>query len=109
MIQTIGYDKTNYAHVLGGTIMIVLFFVLCSFTAVTIIYTKNLEQKKADALKANIQCIEGMHEGLLILSKRNETNAGIPKQLLCNKPARKLLGEFLGGGNYSSNHIQEYL
>ena len=50
-----------------------------------------------------------MHEGLLILSKSDETNARVPKQLLCNKPARKLLGEFLGGGNYSSNHIQEYL
>ena len=70
---------------------------------------KNLEQKKADALKANIQCIEGMHEGLLILSKRNETNAGMPKQLLCNKPARKLLGEFLGAGNFSSNNMHEYL
>ena len=54
VVQTIGYDKTNTAHILGGFTMIVLFFILCSFTAMTIVYTKNLEQKKADALKANI-------------------------------------------------------
>ena len=54
VIQTIGYDKTDYAHILGGIIMIVIFFILCSFTAVTIVYMKNLEQKKADALQANI-------------------------------------------------------
>ena len=54
LIQTLGYDKTNYAHILGGITMIVIFFILCSFIGVTIVYMKNLEQKKADALKANI-------------------------------------------------------
>ena len=110
VIQTLGYEKSHYTHILGGITMIVIFFVVCSFIAMLIVYTTNLEQKKANALKANIQCIEGMHEGLLILSKRNEANAaGVPEQLFCNKPARKLLGTFLGGGNYSSVNIQEYL
>ena len=54
VVQTIGYDKTDTAHILGSFTMIVLFFIMCSFTAVTIVYTKNLEQKMADALKANI-------------------------------------------------------
>ena len=109
LIQTLGYNKISFMHILGGIIAIVLFFMINSFIGVSIVYMKNLEQTKADALKSNIQCIEGMHEGLFILSKKNETNAGMPKQLLCNKPARKLLGEFLGGGNFSSNNIHEYL
>ena len=39
---------------LGGTTLIVIYFILCSFIAMIIVYTKNLEQKKANALSANI-------------------------------------------------------
>ena len=54
VIQTLGYEKFQYTHILGGITMIVLFFIICSFTAMLIVYTTNLEQKKANALKANI-------------------------------------------------------
>ena len=49
-----------------------------------------------------------MHEGLLILQKKTETNE-TPKQLFCNKPAMKLMGTFLGGGSYQSAQMEEYL
>ena len=41
-------------QMLGGVCMAVLFFLFCSFIAMIIVYTKNLEQKKDNALKANI-------------------------------------------------------
>ena len=52
VIQTLGYYK--YDHILGGICMIMIYFVLCSFIAMLIVYTTNLEQKKANALQANI-------------------------------------------------------
>ena len=54
VVQTLGYNKTNYMQFLGGTTLIVIYFILCSFIAMIIVYTKNLERKKANALSANI-------------------------------------------------------
>ena len=54
VIQTLGYEKSHYTHILGGITTIVIFFILCSFIAMLIVYTTNLDQKKANALKANI-------------------------------------------------------
>ena len=108
VIKTVGYSKFSVSIMLSGLTMVILFFLFCSFIAMIIVYTKNLETKKDNALKANIQLIDGMHEGLLILQKKTET-IETPKQLFCNRPAMKLLGTYLGGGNYSSVHMEEYL
>ena len=54
VIRTLGYGKTNVMHILSSITVIVMFFILCSLIGVIIVYMKNLEQKKADALKANI-------------------------------------------------------
>ena len=54
VIQTYGYEKFDYLHIVGGSIMIAIYFVVCSFVAMVFVYTTNLEQKKANALKANI-------------------------------------------------------
>ena len=54
VIQTVGYNNFSMGQMLGGVCMAVLFFLFCSFIAMIIVYTKNLEQKKDNALKANI-------------------------------------------------------
>ena len=54
VIQTVGYNNFSMGQMLGGVSMSVLFFLFCSFIAMIIVYTKNLEQKKDNALKANI-------------------------------------------------------
>ena len=43
VIQTLCYENSNVNVILGGIIMIVIFFILCSFIAMIIEYTKNLE------------------------------------------------------------------
>ena len=54
VVQTVGYNNFSIGRILGGISMTVLFFLFCSFIAMIIVYTKNLEKKKDNALKANI-------------------------------------------------------
>ena len=54
VIQPVGYNNFSMEQMLAGICMSVLFFLFCSFLAMIIVYTKNLEQKKDNALKANI-------------------------------------------------------
>ena len=54
VVQTLGYNKTGFMQYFGGATLIVIYFILCSFIAMIFVYTRNLEQKKANALNANI-------------------------------------------------------
>ena len=79
--------------------VIYLVTVLCVVFASTlcnmlVIFFSELNVKLKTADKASVNLINGMHEGLLILS--HETSDQPNQFLFCNKPAQKLITTFLG-------------
>ena len=55
-----------------------------------IVYIFQLQTKIQSANKENIKLLDGMHEGVLIISKSSQ------KIIFCNKPAQNLIKEFIG-------------
>ena len=55
-----------------------------------LIYITELHTKLTTTNRENEKLLDGMHEGLLILSKKDRLT------MFCNKPAQKLLSNFLG-------------
>ena len=55
----------------------------------TVIYISRLHTKLTTTNKENEKLLDGMHEGVLILSKKERLT------MFCNKPAQKLLSNFL--------------
>ena len=53
-------------------------------------YVSDLHTRLATTNIENEKLLDGMHEGLLILSKNDR------KAMFCNKPAQKLIKAFLG-------------
>ena len=68
--------------------MVILFFIASTSIAGLIVYIVNLEEKKANLQAANNQLLDGMHEGILILSKKTK-KALLP--MFCNKTAQKFI------------------
>ena len=71
-----------------------MFLIIC-LLAIVILYTYELQTKLKDLNGENIKLLDGMHEGLLILSKANKN------VMFCNKPSQKLL---LGAMSYLEEH-----
>ena len=57
-----------------------MFLLICT-VAMAIVYTYELQTKLKDLNGENIKLLDGMHEGLLILSKSNKN------VMFCNKPS----------------------
>ena len=68
-------------------------FVILSMVAMIPLYISTLHQKLKRLNAENINLLDGMHEGLLILTKTNTSvqEAIKDKILFCNRSAEKLL------------------
>ena len=60
----------------------------------TLIAVTNMNKKLEAANEAQAKLLNGMHEGVLIISKPTQEQPS--RFLLCNQPARKLISTFLG-------------
>ena len=65
--------------------LVIALFVFCSMFAMIILYISQLQLRLRTFNLENIKLLDGMHEGLLILSNKNK------KVMFCNKPSQKLL------------------
>ena len=64
--------------------LIGLFLILC-LIAMSLLHIFELQNKLRDLNVENIKLLDGMHEGLLIMSKSNKN------VIFCNRPSQKLL------------------
>ena len=83
-------DPKNAIGLLSSFFMWLCFFVACCCFAMVAIYISKLNTKLATTNRENEKLLDGMHEGLLILSKRDR------ETMFCNRPAQKLITAYLG-------------
>ena len=70
------YDRgLDFGSILSHTITLVLFFLLCSSMAMIAAYISELHAKMATTIVQNQRLLNGMHEGLLIISNSNSEEA----------------------------------
>ena len=85
----IGYDHSiSIIIILQKFTMLFIYFSASTSIAGLIVYIVNLEEKRYNLQAANSQLLDGMHEGILILSK--ETKDAL-SPMFCNKTAQKLI------------------
>ena len=82
-------------EVLNTLFLVLLFFFLCNGTAMVVTYISELHNKMNTTIEDNEKLLDGMHEGLLILSKDKQA------VMFGNKPAKKLLKTFVEIGDCS--------
>jgi len=82
-------------EVFGPFMLVLLFFFLCNGTAMVVTYISELHNKMNTTIEDNEKLLDGMHEGLLILSKDKQA------VMFGNKPAKKLLKTFVEIGDCS--------
>ena len=61
----------DIGSILSHTITLILFFLLCSAMAMIVAYISELHSKMATTIVQNQRLLNGMHEGLLIISNSN--------------------------------------
>ena len=66
-------------------------FVSQAGMAILVVFIGDLNQRRTNALLANIRLLDGMHEGLLILSKSSQNT------MFINNAATKLIKNYLVG------------
>ena len=82
------YEQEKYltfAGALSGLLNNILYFFWNCLIAILILYVTELHKTLGDYSKMNEKLLDGMHEGLLIVSKRTS------QTLFCNQPATSLL------------------
>ena len=67
-----------------------VYFFACMLLAITIVYIQDLHSNLTTVNADNLKLLNGMHEGLLILSK-DEENRQI---MFCNATVKKLIQNF---------------
>ena len=88
------YEKTfTLETVFTELSQILMIFIGMLNTAILLVYISSLHQKMQCTIRQNTKLLNGMHEGLLILSKFDKSI------LFVNKPAQKLLTNII---NFSS-------
>ena len=84
------YNKTAISVLLSHLIYSLVYVVFCTLLSATLIYISKLHNKLDTVNVENVKLLDGMHEGLLIISKKEMST------MFCNKPAQKILNNFLG-------------
>ena len=84
------YNKTAISVLLSHLIYSLVYVVFCTLLSASLIYISKLHNKLDTVNVQNVKLLDGMHEGLLIISKREKST------MFCNKPAQKILNSFLG-------------
>ena len=73
-------------------------FVFTTIIAMMVLYISSLHDRMKSNNIANIQLLDGMHEGLLIRSKSDK------KVLFCNRPSQKFLERAISVTEQSSDN-----
>ena len=73
-------ELTFYAIVIKLSIAVGFFLIIC-LICMSLLYVFKLQTKLRDLNVENIKLLDGMHEGLLILSKSNKN------VMFCNRPS----------------------
>ena len=91
VVQPIIYFGGDNAGLLINNFVVWLsYFLICCCFAVAVRSVSKLQTKLSTTNIENAKLLDGMHEGLLILSKNDQ------KTMFCNKPAQKIINAFLG-------------
>jgi len=90
VIQPVLFLKPLSLKYVSFTLMIVLiYFIVTTILSMVFVYISELHTEMHTTNRENVKLLDGMHEGLLILSKSNQ------KVMFCNSPAEKLIKNFL--------------
>ena len=81
--------EMNVSYVFGIIVITVLFGMFILLTSMGFMYIVDLHQELHTTNTENVKLLDGMHEGLVILSKTNHD------VMFCNKPAKSLIKTFL--------------
>ena len=90
VIIPILFNRTAIAVLLSHLFYSLVYSVFCMLLSATLIYVSKLHYKLETVNIENVKLLDGMHEGLLIISKKEMST------MFCNKPAQKILNNFLG-------------
>ena len=80
--------KQDFSSLAGSTTLLMISFLNFSFSclfAITMSYIEDLHRTLKKYIEQSAKLLDGMHEGLIIISKATG------KTLFCNKPAKMLL------------------
>ena len=78
-------ERLTFGSVIERTMLALFLFILSAMFSQMILYISTLHSKLKSFNSENIKLLDGMHEGLLILSKTQKT------VMFCNKPSQKFL------------------
>ena len=81
--------------------MIGIYFVCTAVVGMAFIYTVDLRSTVIETNQENVKLLNGMHEGLVVLQKRQHSNGQRTQAeqrniMFCNKPAQKLFDNYIG-------------
>ena len=79
----------NFEYVSGIIVILVIFSIAIMLTSMGFLYIVDLHQELHTTNTENVKLLDGMHEGLVILSKTSH------EVMFCNKPAKSLIKTFL--------------
>ena len=89
----VAYKKEISIGSLAVCFMMSLCFLMgATFLGVVFSYITNVNDKLQQSNEQNVKLLNGMHEGVLILSNEQDKQF---KTMFCNKPAFKLINTFL--------------
>ena len=84
------YNMTTISVLVSHLIYSLGYIFFCTLMSATLIYISKLHNKLDTVNVENVKLLDGMHEGLLIISKKEKST------MFCNKPAQKILNSLLG-------------
>ena len=84
------FNEIGVMRVLTVTWLNICLALSLLFLSTVIFYIYQLQAKITSTNEANIKLLDGMHEGVLIISKKTK------EIIFFNKPAQKLLTSFVG-------------
>ena len=84
------YNMTTISVLVSHLIYSLVYVIFCTLISATLIYISKLHNKLDTVNVENVKLLDGMHEGLLIISKKEKST------MFCNKPAQKILNSLLG-------------
>ena len=85
------YNETlTLTLVMRSMINVFVVFVICTMLSALLTYIAMIKAKLSGLMLQNLGLLDGMHEGLLIISKKEQAT------MFCNKQAQKITNNFLG-------------
>ena len=89
--KEINYNDSTFdkASVFSTLLITISFFIMLNLAGLLLVYIKETNKKLQGSIESNIRTLNGMNEGVIILS--NRTLESPQRIAFCNKPASKLI------------------